>query len=74
MEPFDGGGTPPVTADGRELKMYGQRRVWYELPNGDIMESTFLILDVEKVSAEEISVKPWMLYEWACEGNSRLAR
>eukprot|EP00972_Heterocapsa_arctica_P030478 4487118-Heterocapsa_arctica.AAC.1 len=29
---------------------------------------------IEKVSVEEISVKPWMLYEWACEGISRLAR
>eukprot|EP00972_Heterocapsa_arctica_P091257 13465290-Heterocapsa_arctica.AAC.1 len=29
---------------------------------------------IEKVSVEEVNVKPWMLYEWACEGNSRLAR
>eukprot|EP00972_Heterocapsa_arctica_P079349 11693808-Heterocapsa_arctica.AAC.1 len=32
------------------------------------------LLDEHQSNVEEIEARPWMLYEWACEGNSRLAR
>ena len=126
LEPEGNPGGLPVTADGRALRVQGQRRVRYRLSTGEVVESNFLVMDVKRpilsavemcrngaelkidgdggklvwrgrgvplirrgnlqflpVTLEDVktpsfpaktSPRPWMLYEWACEGNSRLAR
>ena len=48
LVPCDSAEGLPVTADGRPLEVFGQRRVRYQLPTGENVESTFLILDVKR--------------------------